>query len=70
MGECIWFFFLQKTLLSGLTHLTPKYDIGLQELGKEPLHWLVYSRVRNKYTPMLINFLTFFPGATALFQTP
>ena len=29
-----------------------------------------YSRVWNKHSPTLINFLTFFPGATALFRTP
>ena len=29
-----------------------------------------YSRVWNKRSPTLISFLTFFPGATALFRTP
>ena len=33
-------------------------------------NFMTYSRVWNKHSPTLINFLTFFPGATALFQTP
>ena len=42
--------------------------INKKELSAD-IHGYVYSRVRNKRTPTLINFLTFFPGATALFRT-
>ena len=33
------------------------------------IHTSFYSRVRNKRSPTIINFLIFFPGATALFWT-
>ena len=40
IGKCTLFFFLPKRLwFSGLKHITPKYDIGRKELGKEPSHF-------------------------------
>jgi hypothetical protein len=41
--KCIWFFFLQKTLVfrskTYNSQITPKYDIGRKEFGKEPSHF-------------------------------
>ena len=45
MRKCIWFFFLQKTLVFRSTtynsQITPKYDIGRKEFAKYSLHMSV-----------------------------
>ena len=53
MGKCIWFFFLQKTLVfrskTYNSQITPKYDIGRKEFGKDPSHfhlWCLFKKIR------------------------
>ena len=66
MGNCIWFFFLQKTWVfmskTYNSQITPKYDIGHKEFVKEPslfhLGWInlmvIWQRHSQTPTPKFL----------------